>query len=99
MVRTRVSLPAVTSTGNDLFAAIKNERKLELAFEGQRYYDLQRWGDAYEALKNQGKVVPNGSGGEFSNPTAGYKQNKNELLPIPEYEKTVNTGMTQNPGY
>lgn len=99
MVRTRASLPDVTSTGNDLFSAIKNERKLELAFEGQRYFDLQRWGDAFEALKNQGKVVPDGAGGVFSNPTAGYKQNKNELLPIPEYEKTVNTGITQNPGY
>lgn len=99
LVRARVSLPALNSSGNDLFAAIKLERKLELAFEGHRYFDLQRWGDAYEALKNQGKSVPDGAGGFISNPTAGYKQGKNELLPIPEYEKTVNVAITQNPGY
>jgi hypothetical protein len=99
LVRSRVQLPAVTSTGTDLFAAIKLERKLELAFEGTRFFDLQRWGDAYEALKDQGKSIPDGAGGFLHPVGAGYKQGKNELLPIPEYEMTVNTAMTQNPGY
>ena len=101
MVRERVELDAVTSTGDNLFEDIKLERKLELAFEGQRYLDIQRWGDAYEALKDQGKSVPNGSGGYYTPDGAGYEQNKNELLPIPEYEMTVNTALEgdQNPGY
>ena len=106
-VRTRVSLPDVTSSGNDLFAAIKLEKLLELFFEGQRYLDLQRWqgdlgtnGDAYLALKDQGKSVPSGvPGAPILQPDAGYKLNKNELLPIPAYEMQVNSAMTQNPGY
>jgi len=99
LVRARVQLAPVTSTSTDLFTAIKTERQLELAFEGQRYLDLQRWGDAYAALKDQGKSIPDGAGGFLSPAGAGYKQGKNELLPIPVYEMTVNTGMTQNPGY
>lgn len=101
LVRDRVSLDPVTSTGDVLFEDIKQERKFELAFEGQRYLDLQRWGDAYDALKDQGKSVPDGSGGFLHPDGAGYDLNKNELLPIPEYEMTVNTAMAgqQNPGY
>ena len=101
LVRARVDLEEVTAAGNELFNAIKLERKLELAFEGQRYLDLQRWGDAFEALKDQGKQVPNGSGGFYTPGGAGYEQGKNELLPIPEYEMTVNTALegNQNPGY
>jgi hypothetical protein len=99
LVRARVQLDPLTSTGDALFAAIKTERQLELAFEGQRIFDLQRWGDAYAALKDQGKSIPDGAGGFLSPAGAGYKQGKNELLPIPEYETTVNSGMVQNPGY
>jgi starch-binding outer membrane protein, SusD/RagB family len=101
LVRNRVKLPNVNSSGDDLFAAIKLERRLELAFEGERFLDLQRWGDAYQALKDQGTSIPDGAGG-FLNPAgSGYKQDKNELLPIPEYEMTVNTALSghQNPGY
>jgi len=100
-VRARVSLDPVSSTGANLFEDIKTERKLELSFEMVRYMDLQRWGDAYEALKDQGKKVPNGSGGYYEPQEAGYDQGKNELLPIPEYEMTVNTALEgqQNPGY
>jgi starch-binding outer membrane protein, SusD/RagB family len=101
MVRDRVHLSPLGTTGNALFEDIKLERKLELAFEGERYFDLQRWGDAYEALKDQGTSIPDGAGGFLSPEGAGYKQNKNEYLPIPEYEMTVNTAMAgqQNPGY
>lgn len=106
-VRTRVSLPDVTASGAELFAAIKLERRLELFYEGGRYLDLQRWqrdlgasGDAYLALKDQGKVVPSGvPGSPILQPDAGYKVGKNELLPIPSYEMQVNDQMTQNPGY
>ena len=98
-VRSRVSLPALNSTGDALFAAIKNERRLELAFEAVRFMDLMRWGDAYEALKLQGKEVPLGTGSILYFSEAGYKQSKNELLPIPETEMNVNLEMVQNPGY
>ena len=60
-VRSRVNLSDVTSSGAELKKAIRNERRLELAFEGNRLYDIRRWTD------DNGKKVacnlfgPNGS--------------------------------------
>jgi hypothetical protein len=42
MVRNRVSLPDVTSTGTALFDDIISERQRELMFEGYRFQDLVR---------------------------------------------------------
>lgn len=44
----------ITATGNALFQMIVKERQLELAFEGQRYWDLVRWGLAEEELSDIG---------------------------------------------
>jgi hypothetical protein len=49
-VRARVGLPSIPVTLN----AIKNERRMELAGEGQRFFDLVRWGDAASKLANRG---------------------------------------------
>ena len=82
-VRARVNLPAKTITLN----AIKTERKLELAFEGFRFLDLIRWGDAAAVLKNQG-FAKNGNFLE-----------KHNLFPIPTTEVNNNKLMVQNPGW
>jgi len=39
---------------NQMRAAIKNERRLEFAMEGRRFYDLVRWGDAINVLGGLG---------------------------------------------
>lgn len=49
-VRARVGLTPVPVT----LAAIKNERRMELAGEGIRFFDLVRWGDAATVLANRG---------------------------------------------
>jgi starch-binding outer membrane protein, SusD/RagB family len=47
VIRTRAGIPAVTaSTEAELTLAIERERRLEFAFEGQRWYDLVRTGRA-----------------------------------------------------
>lgn len=51
-VRARVGLPSVPVT----LAAIKNERRAELAGEGYRWFDLVRWGDAPAVLGSKGFV-------------------------------------------
>lgn len=46
-------LPDVTAS-DDIFAAIVHERRVELALEGKRYFDLVRWGLAEEQLGDLG---------------------------------------------
>ena len=105
-VRKRAHLAELTTVSLD---DIKKEKRLELFSEGCRFQDLVRWGDAYQAMKEQGLKVPNtlDGDGEFgtvkadasTNPTGGFKQGKNELLPFPNLEITVNPNMVQNPGW
>ncbi len=69
---------------------IKNERRLETALEGDRYFDLVRWGDAANTLDTLG----------FQDGTPGVKTNA--LFPIPQQEINRTTGasaLIQNPGY
>lgn len=60
-VRGRVELPEVTASGNELRDAIRLERRLELAFEGQRLFDLRRWTDDNGKKAIQNVMGPNGS--------------------------------------
>lgn len=42
-IRKRVGLPYTNRTGAELWSAIMQERKVELAYEGLRYWDMRRW--------------------------------------------------------
>ena len=48
-IRDRVGLPSANLSGEDLWNAIRQERRVELAYEGLWYWDLRRWGDASKA--------------------------------------------------
>ena len=48
-IRERVGLPYTDKAGSDLWTAIRQERKVELAYEGLWYWDLRRWGAAHKA--------------------------------------------------
>jgi hypothetical protein len=52
-VRARIGLSAVAATMDN----IKLERRLELAGEGHRWFDLVRWGDAATVLAGRGFVA------------------------------------------
>lgn len=79
--------------------AVRFERKLELALEGQRFYDLLRWGvvaDAMNAyLDYEATKLPNQLGG------AEFEADEDEYLPIPQIQIDLQGSdvLTQNPGY
>lgn len=102
IVRNRVGLAPVTGTSQtQMKTKILNERRLELAFEAQRWDDLLRSGQAVNIMNNLGEVKYTCAGGTPSAPVAiSYNCNQNKLLlPIPQGERDANPNLTQNPGY
>lgn len=75
------------------------ERGFELAFEGQRKYDLIRWGILKEALVLFGEKTNS----QVNSYPAGknFQKGKHELFPIPEDELQINYKLNNrnNPGY
>lgn len=54
-VRARASMTAITyTTQAEMRTAIKKERRAELGLEGERFFDLVRWGDALNVLGPSG---------------------------------------------
>lgn len=93
-VRTRAGLGNITISGlEDGINKVLHERKLELAFEGQRWFDLKRTGKALEILKNR----KDGNGNILS--FAGNLTQQRLLWPIPQSQIDNNPNLTQNPGY
>ena len=91
--RTGVGLPAVDQTkynSKDLLREfIRHERRIELAMEGHRYFDLKRWGIMAAKLA----TVKNPAG-----VTLLFGE-KNNVLPFPQGEIDKNQSLIQNPGY
>lgn len=94
-VRGRVGLGAVDGSSKEsLTAALRHERRCELAMEGHRWFDLCRWGiadrvmNAYKASENE----------EVRAEMGDFVKGKHELMPIP-YEEVRMGKLEQNPGY
>lgn len=82
LVRKRAGLGNATLVDK---MAVWKERRLELAFEHDRYFDLVRQGRAGEVLRAHGKNFVDG---------------KHELFPIPQAQIELSGGLLiQNPGY
>ena len=60
-VRRRAKLDVVTASGKALQSAIRLERRLELAFEQNRLYDIRRWTDTNGKKMISNILGPNGS--------------------------------------
>lgn len=99
-VRERVGMPGLDSgpawlTVNgkeDMARRIRRERAFELAGEGQRYWDLKRWGLLEQSVKNATDIF-----GDLMY-TRTY-QERHKLWPIPLVEMERNLNLTQNPGW
>lgn len=98
-IRTRVGLPYTSKGGSELWDAIRQERKVELAYEGHWYWDLRRWEVAHEnypvglnAYQVHGLKIEDNGDGSF---TYTYVSVDNEdrkfnkkmyCLPLPDSE-------------
>ncbi|NIJ44631.1 hypothetical protein FHR24_001070 [Wenyingzhuangia heitensis] len=81
---------------SNLLEAIYAERRVELAGEGHRFFDLVRTGKASAAFASYNATKPN----EFGEIT--FEENKNEVFPIPLVELELANAVTtwgQNPNY
>lgn len=77
--------------------ALRWERRLELAMEGHRFFDLVRWGIAEQVLNTYFQVEKTRRG-YLSN--ARFTTGKHEYFPIPQAQVDLSKGLyQQNPGY
>lgn len=83
----------------DFFTALKNERALELCFEGLRKYDLMRWNILGSSLRATEAALKAYRANYPYIAGTNFKDGKNELYPIPQRERDYNTKLDQNPGF
>ena len=73
----------------DALARVKMERRLELAMESERFFDLVRWGEAEQVI-NKYYVEEANDCRIYT--TAHFTANKNEYLPIPHEQIAASNG-------
>ena len=99
-IRARAGMPLLASgpqwlavgSKDEMAGRIRRERAFELAGEGQRYWDLRRWGLLESSVKDATDIF-----GDLMY-TRSY-QSRHELWPIPLVELERNRNLTQNPGW
>lgn len=109
MVRTRpsVEMPAVAGLSKDKFRdMVRYERRVELAFEEHRFYDVRRWkiADVTENKPAGGVIINKTLTGFTYTPKIALDgrrfETKHYWLPIPRAEILASGGkLQQNPGY
>ncbi|WP_256009926.1 RagB/SusD family nutrient uptake outer membrane protein [Desertivirga xinjiangensis] len=104
-VRDRANASDITNTvlGNPeaLKTALRKERFIELAFEGLRKFDLIRWGIFVSEMDQLGTDISAtaGSALNFGALAGNNVTSRNNLLPIPVLELSLNKAMVQNEGW
>ena len=83
-ISTEALLPDLTSSGQEFLEAIWHERRVKLAMEQHRLFDIRRQGRVGDLLRAQRKDFVDG---------------KHELFPIPRIELNCSSLLEQNPGY
>lgn len=106
-VRERVGLPYSDKSGDDLFEAIRQERKIELAYEGHLYWDMRRWRLAHIEYDGPGsrvhglKIVKEGAIYTYFYVDCDKQdrsfEEKMYRIPLPETELMNNTAVEQYP--
>ncbi len=82
--------------------AVRYERRIELALEGHRFFDLRRWGIAEQVMNKY--IEEETPKRQYLIPSTGYRSPLNDLFPLPtiqiELSKVDGEAMLQqNPGF
>lgn len=110
MIRKRAGMPDVTESGTALRDRYRNERRIEMAIEDQRFFDVRRWVIGPEAYVASYKVLvvypllPDNTTATVPIITPAVHNTYNWLdhayfLPILRDEMNKNSALIQNPGY
>ncbi|WP_335965080.1 RagB/SusD family nutrient uptake outer membrane protein [Galbibacter sp. PAP.153] len=83
---------------------VRNERRVELAFEaGHRFFDIRRWKLAETVLNGWTHGMKTGASSEDDGyirvSSRSFDPEKHYLWPIPQSERDINTNLTQNPNW
>ncbi|EKJ89493.1 SusD-like protein P2 [Bacteroides finegoldii] len=103
--RTGVNMPAFPDkmSKEAFWKKYKNERMVELAFEGHRFWDVRRWKEADKHFKSIDEMkITRNVGGDYNYERKTVNRqwdDKMYLFPIPQSERTKNPNLTQNPGW
>lgn len=106
-IRSRAGMPVLTETGDALRQRYRNERRVEMAFEQARYFDVRRWliGPTTQNKPTRGIVIDEFSDGRVEYATREITgqvrawADKTNFLPILQDEMNRNKQLIQNPGY
>ena len=93
VIRTRAGIGEIEtepSTKTGVLEAIWDERKLEFAFEGHRYFDLMRTDQLMNELKNLSRM---------NGPNVSLPGKERAVFPIPAAELDANENLIQNEAY
>ena len=103
MVRDAADMPAVDIADKDAFREkVRNERRIELAFEDHRFWDIRRWkiGNVVENIYGI-KIRRSGDTYTYSKEIVQERIWKDKMYwyPIPASESYKNPALGQNPGW
>ena len=103
-IRTYAGMPVITgdNTQDAFRIRVRNERRIELAFEDHRFWDIRRWktGDVVKTI-NGITITKNGTVYTYSPQKIQDRvwNDKMYLYPIPQTEIYMNANLTQNTGW
>jgi len=105
-LRNRAGMPALPAglTQAQMRERIQNERRVELCFEGHRFFDVRRWKKAAEIINKPVtgmQITRTGTRLTYTPFTVESRvfTEKNYLFPIPQTELNRVTNLKQNSGY
>jgi len=105
LIRARAGMPAFPDgmSKEDFRQKLRNERRVELAFEDSRFWDIRRWNIGDSTTKIYGVDVNRANSGALSY-TVKLVENRiwndrMNLYPIPQSELYINHALSQNPNW